>query len=233
MEQNTEKFPGLTETEAKKRLETNGLNELPADRQKGFFKILISTLKEPMFLLLIISLIIYFMIGEITEGLALTVSVLFIIGISFYQNQKTEKTLAALKELSNPQITVIRDGISKKIASKELVIGDVVVLTEGERVPADCGILSLTNLSVNESVLTGESLTVSKTLWDQKSTITRPGGNNLPFLYSGTLITEGYCMAEVLATGLKSEMEKLVRLYLKLAEVNQGYKMRLESLFLN
>jgi P-type Ca2+ transporter type 2C len=210
---------GLTDEEAKNILEHEGLNQLPSDKQKGLFSIFLATLKEPMFLLLIISVAIYFILGSVKEALALLGSISIIIGISFYQNQKTEKALEALKELSEPQVLVIRDGIQKKILSKELVPGDMMILSEGERITADGAIISTTNLTVDESVLTGESLAVSKISWDGKSLITRPGGNNLPFIYSGTLITSGHCLAKVLFTGQKSEIGKIGK---ELSQIQRG-----------
>jgi len=215
----SEKFVGLTEAEAVKRLKTEGLNELPQDKQKGFFSILFSTLKEPMFLLLIISVILYFFLGDFKEALALSGSIFIIIGISFFQNQKTEKALAALKQLSEPLVKVIRDGILKTIPSKQLVPGDLLVLSEGERVPADAAILEANNLTVDESILTGESLAVTKSIWDNITPIRRPGGPNLPFLYSGTLITTGHCYAQVLLTGSKSEIGKIGK---ALTQINRG-----------
>lgn len=202
-------FTGLTETEAKKRLKEIGFNSLPQDRQKGVIFSLIATLKEPMFILLIISVTLYFFIGSPKEAIALAGSIGIIIGISFFQNRKTEKALAALKELSEPLIKVIRNGSQKTIPSKELVPGDILILSEGERVPADVAILEESNLMVDESVLTGESLAVTKIIWDRKTPMGRPGGGNLPFLYSGTIITTGHCLAEVLYTGGQTQIGKI------------------------
>lgn len=220
-----EKFVGLSETEAEKRLKTEGFNSLPQDKQKGFFQILLSTLKEPMFLLLIVSVVIYFILGNHREALALTFSISIIIGISFFQNRKTEKALTALKELSEPMAKVIRDGKSQVILAKNLVPGDILILSEGERIPADAAILWTTNLAVDESVLTGESFAVSKTIWDKKTLIGRPGGEDLPFIFSGTVITTGHCYAEVLLTGSKTEIGKIGR---ALLQINRG-KSRLQE----
>ncbi|MDD2822904.1 MAG: cation-translocating P-type ATPase [Candidatus Daviesbacteria bacterium] len=205
----SEKFIGLTEAEAAKKLEIEGFNSLPQDKKKGFFSILISTLKEPMFILLIISVALYFFLGDFKEALALSGSICIIVAISFYQNQKTEKALAALKELSEPMAKVIREGIIKTIPAREIVPEDILVLSEGERIPADAAILDANNLTVDESILTGESLAVSKTVWNSITPIRRPGGPNLPFLYSGTLITTGHCYAKVIFTGPKSEIGKI------------------------
>lgn len=204
-----EKLVGLSQAEAEKRLAIEGPNALPQDKQRGFLSILVLTLQEPMFLLLIVSVALYFILGDFKEALALAGSIFIIIGISFFQNQKTEKALAALKELSEPMAKVIRDGKSQIIPSKMLVPGDILILSEGERIPADAAILWTTNLTIDESVLTGESLAVSKTVWDKNTSIGRPGGNDLPFIFSGTIITTGHCYAEVLSTGNKSEIGKI------------------------
>ncbi|MFA5932907.1 MAG: cation-translocating P-type ATPase [Microgenomates group bacterium] len=221
----SEKFIGLSEAEAKKRLNLNGLNALPQDKQKGFLYALLLTLKEPMFLLLILSVAIYFTIGGTKEAFALAGSIAIIIGISFFQNRKTEKALAALKELSEPMAKIIREGIPKTIPSRELVPGDILILSEGERIPADCAILEENNLTVDESVLTGESLAVSKSVWNKTTPITRPGGASLSFLFSGTIITTGHCYAEVLLTGSNTEIGKIGK---ALQQIDRG-KSRLQE----
>ncbi|HEY5589193.1 MAG TPA: cation-translocating P-type ATPase, partial [Candidatus Paceibacterota bacterium] len=123
--------------------------------------------------------------------------------------RKTEKTLQALRELSSPKALVIRDGVHKKIAGRDLVVGDIVIIYEGDRVPADAVILSCENLSIDESLLTGESMPVRKTEWDEKMETMRPGGDDLPFIYSGSLITSGRGFARVTSTGINTEIGKI------------------------
>jgi Ca2+-transporting ATPase len=201
---------GLSDSEAAERLLAEGANELPAAQPKGTFGIAAEVLREPMLLLLIATGIVYLILGSVKEAIALGVSIFVIIGITLYQETKTERTLQALRDLSSPRAMVIRDGRRKRIAGREVVRGDVLVLSEGDRVAADALVLSAINLSVEESLLTGESVPVTKAVWDGKSDEPlRPGGDNVPAVFSGTLIVKGYGTALVTATGLKTEIGKL------------------------
>ncbi len=137
--------------------------------------------------------------------------VFVIMGITLYQERKTERTLEALRDLSSPRALVIRDGVQKRIAGREVVRGDVLVLAEGDRVPADALVLSCTNLSVDESLLTGESVPVRKAACqDGSSRLARPGGDDLPFVFSGTLVVSGQGFARVQSEpGVHSEIGKI------------------------
>lgn len=135
--------------------------------------------------------------------------VLFLMGISLYQEGKTEHALEALRDLSSPRALVVRDGQRKRIAGREVVRGDILVLAEGDRVSADAIVLSCTNLSTDESLLTGESLTVRKVAAQGKVKMARPGGDELPFVYSGTLVVQGQGIAQVQAIGTQTEMGKI------------------------
>ena len=115
-----------------------------------------------MFLLLVAGGILYFILGDVTEGLMLMSFVILIIGITVYQERKTERALEALRNLSSPRALVIRDGVQQRIAGREVVTGDLVILSEGDRVPADGILLISNNISVDESLLTGESVPVRK-----------------------------------------------------------------------
>jgi P-type Ca2+ transporter type 2C len=200
---------GLSETEAAKRLSEEGYNELPFERSRGALAIILKIVREPMFLLLIAGGILYLLLGDIQEALMLLAFVIVVIGITFYQERKTERTLEALRSLSSPRALVIRDGLEKRIAGRDVVRGDILVLKEGDRVPADARVLSCINLSADESLLTGESVPVRKTVKEGEPEICPPGGDCLPFVYSGTLIVRGSGIAEVRATGIKSEIGKI------------------------
>jgi Ca2+-transporting ATPase len=193
---------GLTEAEAAKRLKEEGYNELPSAKSKSAFRIAFEVVKEPMFLLLIACGIIYMVLGDIQEALILLFFVFVIIGITFYQERKTERTLEALRDLSSPRATVIRDGVEKKIAGREVVRGDYMLLNEGDRIPADAIVMSATDFSVDESLLTGESVPCRKCEGEESEEIGRPGGDDLPFIYSGTLAVKGQAAAVVKRTGL-------------------------------
>jgi Ca2+-transporting ATPase len=130
-------------------------------------------------------------------------------GITLYQERKTERALEALRDLSSPRALVIRDGHEKRIAGREVVRGDILVVKEGDRVPADAILLSCSNLSVDESLLTGESVSVRKSTGAGETDIARPGGDDLPFVYSSTLIVQGRGIAEVRAIGIHTEIGKI------------------------
>ena len=152
-----------------------------------------------MFLLLVGCGVVYLILGDAEEAMMLLGFVFVVMGITFYQERKTERALEALRDLSSPRALVVRDGEQRRIPGREVVRGDVLILAEGDRVPADAVVLSCTNLSVEESLLTGESVPVEKVPWDGKTGIGRPGGEGLPFVYSGTLVVQGQGVCEVLA----------------------------------
>lgn len=187
---------GLSEEEAALRLKLESPNELPAARRSNVLKVALQIAKDPIFLLLLVSGLIYLFLGDLQEALMLLGFVVFIMAISFYQELKTERTLETLKELTSPRARVIRDGQSKRIAGRDVVRGDILILNEGDRVPADAKILSKTHLSVDESLLTGESVPVFKT-------------DDSPQVYSGTLVLQGQGLAEVIAVGAQTEIGKI------------------------
>lgn len=154
--------------------------------------------------------IIYLFLGEMSDASMLLASIVLVIGITYYQERKTEKALEALKNLSSPRALVIRGGERIRIPGREVVPGDVMILREGDRVPADCVVLSANNLLVDESLLTGESLPVRKTAGDTDTPMdTHPGGENTPFVYSGTLVTQGHAAVKAVFTGPKTQMGKI------------------------
>jgi len=201
---------GLSEEEARDRLDKEGYNEIPSTKNRSVIAIIVEVIREPMFLLLVACGIVYLILGDIREASMLLAFVIVVIGITFYQERKTERALEALRDLSSPRALVVRDGKQKRIAGKEVVRGDVVVLNEGDRVPADAILLSCTNFSVDESLLTGESVSVSKMeCEDSNMEICKPGGENMPFVYSGTLVVKGQGVAEVRSTGINTEIGKI------------------------
>ncbi len=203
---------GLSEEEASARLAKEGHNELPFTGRRGILHIALEIVREPMFVLLIAGGVIYLLLGDVREALILLGSIFVIMGITFYQENRTERALEALRDLSSPRALVIRDGVQKRIAGREVARGDIVMLAEGDRVPADGLLLWSINLSADESLLTGESVPVRKVAWDGRAetkAMARPGGDDLPFVYSGTLIVQGQGVAEVQATGLNTELGKI------------------------
>ena len=200
---------GLTEQEALEHLAEDGYNELPSTKKRTFLHILVEVVREPMFLMLIACGLLYLLLGDREEALMLMGFVAVIIGITFYQEQKTERALEALRDLSSPRALVIRDGRQQRIAGREVVREDIILLSEGDRVPADAVLLSGNNVNVDESLLTGESVPVRKRPWDGRLEMGRPGGDDLPFVYSGTLVVKGQGIAEVRATGPRTEIGKI------------------------
>jgi Ca2+-transporting ATPase len=162
-----------------------------------------------MLLLLIATGIVYLLLGEPHEAVALIVAISVIITITLYQERKTENALQALRDLSSPRALVIREGVRKRIAGRDVVRGDLMVLSEGDRVPADGIVLESRNLAVDESLLTGESLPVQKSVAHAEAELGRPGGDDLPFVFSGTLVTQGRGIAQVRATGIRTELGKI------------------------
>jgi Ca2+-transporting ATPase len=202
-------FKGLSEEEAKLRLEQHGPNELPSQERRGLFAIAWEVVKEPMFLMLVAAGGLYLLMGEPKDALMLLGFVFVVMAITIVQERRTEHALEALRDLSSPRALVIRDGRQHRIPGREVVHGDILVVAEGDRVPADALLRAGINLSVDESLLTGESVPVRKTATAQVQPLDAPGGDDLPSLFSGTLVTAGQGVAEVLGTGLHTELGKI------------------------
>jgi Ca2+-transporting ATPase len=200
---------GLSTEEADRKLAEEGRNEIPSARRKNIFSIAFEVLREPMFLLLVAVGSVYFVLGEVREGLILLSFVLVVMGITFYQERRTERALEALKDLSSPRALVIRDGEQLRIAGRDVVRGDILLLSEGDRVPSDAVVRMCINLSVDESLLTGESVPVRKSFADGDIRMGRPGGDDEPFVFSGTIVVGGRGVAEVMAIGKETEMGKI------------------------
>ncbi|MFH1012153.1 MAG: HAD-IC family P-type ATPase, partial [Candidatus Peregrinibacteria bacterium] len=200
---------GLSEIVATERLKMEGYNELPASKKRSVFKIVWDVVREPMFILLILSGSIYLFLGDKEEAFMLLGFVFVVLGITIYQENKTEKALDALRNLSSPRALVIRDGIQKRIAGRDVVRDDIIIVKEGDRIPADAVLIWSINLSADESLLTGESVPVRKIPNENVKKKARPGGDDLPFIYSGSLIVQGQGIARVIGTGMQTEMGKI------------------------
>ncbi|MFA4872353.1 MAG: cation-translocating P-type ATPase [Patescibacteria group bacterium] len=203
-------FQGLTEQEARERLRQEGYNEIPSEKRQGILALFFKVLREPMLLMLLIAGTIYLFLGDAREALMLLTFIAVVIGITFLQERKTEKAVEALRNLSSPRALVIRDGKEMRISGREVVRGDLVVVREGDRVPADAMVLSCEHLSVDESLLTGESQAVRKSEGKENHlAVARPGGDDLPFVYSGTMVVQGRGITRVAATGAHTQMGKI------------------------
>jgi P-type Ca2+ transporter type 2C len=213
-EQDLRSITGLSAQEAAKRLAADGPNEIASAKPRNMLAIAWAVVKEPMLLLLVAAGTINLIIslqepGRIREALLLFAFVLVVIGITFYQERKTERALHALRDLASPRALVIRDGRQVRIPGREVVTGDLMLLAEGDRVPADGLLLDCTNLSVDESLLTGESVPVRKARCGGETEMGHPGGDGTPYTYSGTLVVKGQGVAEVKATGPCTELGKI------------------------
>ena len=202
-------FPGLSDAEAAEKLQKEGYNELPSAKKRSVFAIAFEVVREPMFLLLVACGLIYLVLGDVREALMLLSFVVVVMVITFYQEQRSERALEALRDLSSPRALVVREGRQKRIAGRDVVRGDLLVLAEGDRVPADAALVSCINLSVDESILTGESMPVRKTACSGSIEMERPGGDSTPFVYSGTLVVQGQGIAVVRSTGANTEIGRI------------------------
>jgi P-type Ca2+ transporter type 2C len=199
---------GLTGKEAARRLVDEGPNELPAGRTSRLVAIAAGVVAEPMFLLLIGAIGIYLVLGDVREALILAASLLVVVAIAIYQQHRTERALEALRDLSSPRALVIRNGAEQRIPGREVVRGDVILLREGDRIPADGVLREAVEFAVDESLLTGESLPVDKNAAHAAQRMGRPG-DAMASVYSGTLVVHGHGIAEIVATGTRSEIGRI------------------------
>ncbi len=188
---------GITGKKAAEQLKLHGYNELPSAKPKNVWQIAKEVVKEPMFILLLCCGSVYFLLGNYSEGIILLCWVFVIILITFYQYRKTEKSLEALRQLASPRALVIRDGTETRISGRDVVPDDIIILHEGDRVPADALVLESNNLTIDESLLTGESIPVIKNEDSQNR------------IFSGTLVVQGKGIAKVISTGTKTQFGKI------------------------
>ncbi len=198
---------GLTESEVQKLLKIHGYNEIPSSEHRTIVNILKDIMKEPMFLLLVACGVIYLLLGNRLEAQMLLAFVFVIMGITFYQQRKTETALQSLKNLSSPRAIVVRNGKEQRVSGREIVPGDIVVLAEGDRVPADGVIISCSNLYIDESLVTGESEPVRKKA--PKSDIETPSQETSYFAYAGGLVIRGHGLMKVTGTGYETAIGKI------------------------
>jgi len=203
---------GLGAEESEERLKITGFNELEEKKGRGPFKIFISQFNDFMIWVLIAAAFISgIIIREVTDAIVILIILVINSVMGFIQEFRAEKALQALKELAAPTALVIREGREEHINSKLLVPGDLLKLASGDLVPADCRVISGINLEANESILTGESLSVEKS----NTTIDKTGiplGDRKNMLFSGTTIVKGRGMAFVVNTGKNTEIGKIASL---------------------
>jgi P-type Ca2+ transporter type 2C len=215
-ERDIRRLTGLTAEAAASRLAADGPNEIASAKPRSLMRIVWEVLKEPMLLLLAAAGVVNMVIslqepGRIREAALLFVFVVIVIGITVFQERKTERALDALRDLSSPRALVLRDGVQTRIAGRDVVRGDVMLLVEGDRVPADAILVECMSMSIDESLLTGESVPVRKAACsaDAPRETGRPGGDGTPWVYSGSLVVAGQGIAEVVAVGQATELGKI------------------------
>lgn len=207
MNTNNTAIDGLTATEAAQRLKEYGYNELTPHQPRRLWQIAAEILREPMFLLLISAGGIYLLLGNISDALMLLGFVMLIISMTVFEQQKSEKVLEALRDLSSPRAQVRRDGQKLRIAGREVVPGDLLLISEGDRIAADALLLSCNDLLADESMLTGESMPVRKQAGI--AGVAEPGGDDQPYVYAGTVLVQGAGIAQVTATGRHSAIGQI------------------------
>ena len=206
---------GLTAAQAAQTLLEDGPNALPGEQRRNLRAIVLETLHEPMFMLLLAAGVLYLVLGDLQEGIILFGLVLVVLALTLYQEGKTERALEALRDLSSPRALVLRDGQPLRIAGSEVVRGDILILAEGDRIAADADLITGHDVQVDESLLTGEAVPVSKVA-DARALVSppagpprRPGGDGAASLFSGTLLVSGHGTARVTATGPRSELGRI------------------------
>lgn len=243
---------GLTAAQAAQRLQQDGPNSLPGDQRRGLWGIVRETLQDPMFALLLAAGSLYLVLGDLQEGAVLFGLVLVVLALTLYQEGRTENALAALRMLSSPRALVVRDGQRLRIAGSDVVYGDVLVLSEGDRIAADAALLEGNAMLVDESLLTGEAVAVGKLPQPGANASasmptgegmapppqpgatapppSQPGGEGQPFLYSGTLIVGGHGLARVIATGSRTEIGRIGSALESLGHETSPLKLQMASL---
>ncbi len=206
---------GLSSAEAASRLRRDGFNELPDRERRNVLRILAEVIRQPMALLLLGGGVVYLLLGDRLDALVLLLFASLSVTITIVQESRSERVLASLRNLASPRAQVLRDGQLRHIAGREVVRGDILFMSEGDRVAADATLLTAQDLTLDESLLTGESVPVRKTCLTpgQRSggllAEVVPGGDDLPFVFAGTLVARGNGKAQVHATGPRSEIGKI------------------------
>ena len=208
---------GLSTAEAARRLAADGYNELPQDRRHGFWSTVWQTLTEPMFVLLVAAGALYVALGDLREAALLLLAVVVVLTITIVQERRTERVLGALHDMTSPRALVERDATQRRIPGREVVRGDVLLLAEGDRVPADAVVLAGGAVECDESLLTGEAMPVRKHSAATSAAATldfvAPGGEDPhtagSLLYAGSVLVRGQAVALARRTGLTSELGRI------------------------
>ncbi len=225
----TQKEQGLARKEAEKRLKTYGANKLAEGKRPSRLAVFLGQFKDFMVLVLLAATLVSGLLGEYIDAITIMVIVLLNGILGYVQERKAEKSLDALKELSAPQMTVLRDGQWTKVLSSHIVFGDIVKVASGDRIGADIRLIQTNGLRIEESALTGESVPVSK----HHKPITGEEielGDQRNMAFMGTLVTQGNAIGVVIGTGMKTEMGKIAHLLQSTETIMTPLQRRLEQL---
>ncbi|HEY8541977.1 MAG TPA: HAD-IC family P-type ATPase, partial [Pseudothermotoga sp.] len=220
---------GLTNQEAKKRLEQYGPNEIAQKKRRTIWQMFFSQFTDFLIIILLVAAVVSIVVGEGIDAVLIIIIVLLNATLSTIQESKAEKSLQLLKKMAAPMAKVIRDGVVQTISSREIVPGDVVLLETGNYVPADGRLIEAVNLSVSEAALTGESQPVDKTT-DAIDKDKLPIGDRLNMVYSGTIVTKGRGKAVVTSTGNETELGKIAKMLSEMEEEETPLQKNLEKL---
>jgi Ca2+-transporting ATPase len=227
---NTDLSSGLSEEEVKKRRKQYGYNELEEGEKQSAILLFLSQFKDFMVLVLLAATLISGLLGEYIDAIAIIAIVIVNGFLGFFQERKAEKSLQALKELSAPQVTVLRDGNWIKIPSKELVPGDIIKFASGDRIGADVRLIEAKSLEIEESALTGESLPVQKHTDPLNPNDNLGIGDLENMAFMGTMVTRGSGVGVVCATGMKTAMGQIADLLQSAETMETPLQRRLEQL---
>ena len=223
---------GLSTAESAQRLEYDGPNLLPGGAPRTLLSIVLGVLREPMFLMLLVAGSIYLLLGDRAEAIFLLAFVFVVIGITLTQERKTERALESLRDLSAPRALVIRDGIETRIAGRDVVRGDLLVLNEGDRIPADAQLVQ-GQLTADESLLTGESVPVDKRADAALHELPAPGGDGSAALFASTVVTRGAGLAVVQTTGSATAVGRIGLALTNTEETDSGLQQSSRTLIRN
>ena len=227
----TDAVKGLTDGEAFRRLQQNGKNEMRAAKKKTKLQLFVEQLKDPLIYILLIAAMVSIGLGEISDAAIIGTVVLINALVGMLQEGKARKALEALKQLTSPRTIVIRDGIRREIPAADLVVGDLVDLEAGARVPADIRLTRSADLQVEESAITGESLPVEKDalfLADCRQEI--PLGDRVNMVYMSTVVTHGHGEGLVCAAGMDTEIGRIASIITNAEEETTPLQKRLGDL---
>ena len=212
-------FAGLSDEAVLASRTQHGSNEIRKSAESGTWVAFKETVTEPMFLLLVVAASVYFVLGEVTEGIYMLAALAAVAAISFYQDSRSRKALQALQDYTQPLATVIRNNSVTQVKSRDVVVGDFVVVDEGKLVPADGELVQANDFTVNESILTGEAFTVPKS----------PDDSNARTVFQGTLVTTGLGVMRVNAVGDKTELGKIGKSLSEISEEKTPLQQQIET----